>query len=274
MVNISRISDQIYLRKFWVEVRERYSGTDLTLSKDRLPALSGLAREVHEILHLKESDYLAGLERGLLASEIQWFRTQRPTGPKTAAYVAPSWSWAAGRGKILMSSTGEIQEKLFEILHAETFPIDDPYGQVNGGYIRLRGLICSVMVTERAHELFATEQHVGFESGSIIVNGRTYDYGPLSVYWDGDTQDIRPSHGGFSLYFLPFQLRRTERVVSEGMVMQRIPECKGTFQRVGWLIIRKEGFNGDVRAASSAGMLTDDEYLHFDGVDQYTFEII
>jgi Heterokaryon incompatibility protein (HET) len=272
-VNINRISNHDYLRELWHQVRQRYSGTDLTLHKDRLPALSGLARRVHEILHLKETDYLAGLERGLLASELQWSRRQRPTGPKTKAYQAPSWSWAAGKGRMSMPRRSKFQN-LFEILQAETFPINDPYGQVNGGYIRIRGLMCSVTVNETAHEFSATEQHVNFERESITLIGRTYDSKSIRILWDRDIQDIRPSHGGFSLYFLPCQLSSAEGVDPEGMLMQRISECKGTFQRVGWLSVWEPGFTEDVRAASSANMLTDDKYLDFDGVDQYTFEII
>jgi hypothetical protein len=268
-VNINGVSDPVHLGVLWRRVRERYAGTDLTLDRDRLPALSGLARKVHEILHLKGTDYLAGLERARLSEELQWKRRVGPKNRRTVGYCAPSWSWAAGNGEIFLPAFGGNRDDLFEILDAETTPIEDPYGQVIGGHIRIRGLICQITMVERGHGFSGIKIFIE----SVVVNSHTYDFRDSHhrVYWDGDTRQGLLSHDGFSFYFLLCHLSLTD---TNGLLLQRKHGRKGKFRRVGWLDFRDEGFGKDVRAASSAGMLTEDDYLDFDGVDQYTIEII
>jgi len=268
-VNISQVSDPAYLTFLWLRIRERYAGTDLTLDRDRLPAISGLARRVHEILHLKETDYLAGLERDNLAKELQWYAHGPKGRRRTVEYCAPIWSWAAGKGAIYQSSMCKISSALFEILDAETFPIEDPYGQVSGGYIRIRGRICQVTLTEHGHGLHDQEEDVAVQIESVVVNGHTRTF--CFVSWDGDTRGTLLRHYGCSFFFLLCHLDLEQR--PKGLLLQRECEWKGKFRRVAWFDFG-ERFSKDIRAAFSAGMLTEDDYLDFDGVDQYTIEII
>jgi hypothetical protein len=169
---------------------------------------------VHDITHAKETDYFAGLERDGLVSELQWIRLDSTTSRKTTEYCAPSWSWAASKGKtshLRGAVEEESVEDTFEILDAETFPVDDSYGQVSGGYIRMRGLICQVTFNELGDKVHAQGQDIGIKAESVVVNSRNHDlhegnHSLNDIFWDGDTRDTLLSHDGFSFYFLPSRL--------------------------------------------------------------------
>jgi hypothetical protein len=67
-----------------------YSQRRLAYRRDKLNALSSIAREFQSYLH---DEYLAGLWRGDLLRGLLW-RTAE-LGPRSTEYVAPSWSWAS-----------------------------------------------------------------------------------------------------------------------------------------------------------------------------------
>ncbi|OCK81956.1 HET-domain-containing protein, partial [Lepidopterella palustris CBS 459.81] len=85
------------LAKRWRAIVEEYSKLKLTCEKDKLPALSGLARYMQQY---RTDRYLAGLWEDELPISLLW----RPTEPgrtyRPSKYTAPSWSWASVVGKI------------------------------------------------------------------------------------------------------------------------------------------------------------------------------
>lgn len=72
-------------------------------------------------MHLNESDYLAGLDE------------RQPYSRNHVGSSRPESSLKAG-------------EVLCAQLETETFPIGDPYGQVSGAYLRVRGILCQQTV--------------------------------------------------------------------------------------------------------------------------------
>ncbi|KAK4994444.1 hypothetical protein LTR66_005532, partial [Elasticomyces elasticus] len=73
----------------WRAIVEEYGPLKLTVSSDRLPALSGVARTFQA---LKPATYLAGLWRDSLVHDMTWRTLERKTRPE---WRAPSWSWAS-----------------------------------------------------------------------------------------------------------------------------------------------------------------------------------
>lgn len=80
----------------WQRIVEQYSARGLTVQGDKLPAISGIASKIRKATH---SDYLAGLWKGNLASDLLW-----QASPQTSAIAgnyaletwrAPSFSWAS-----------------------------------------------------------------------------------------------------------------------------------------------------------------------------------
>lgn len=87
----------------WQEIVQRYSGCDLTYEKDRLVALSGLAKRQQENL---DGVYLAGMWGQRIEDQLCWY-IERLTPPKflpANETHMPSWSWACGKGQVQFTS--------------------------------------------------------------------------------------------------------------------------------------------------------------------------
>lgn len=106
---------------YWRNMVERFSSRQLAYDSDRLPALSGLAREIQRATG---DTYCAGMWRSELVFSLAWeggdlFNLHGrnspeigplnipsrniedwPAGIQSCEYVAPSWSWASVKGKI------------------------------------------------------------------------------------------------------------------------------------------------------------------------------
>lgn len=93
----SRHKERSTVSKKWHSIVEQYSSLQLTKETDRLPALSGLAKQASPIL----GDYFAGIWSDTLVSDLMWrvnkldFEFGRPV-----KYTGPSWSWASVTGPI------------------------------------------------------------------------------------------------------------------------------------------------------------------------------
>jgi hypothetical protein len=105
------LQPQIYALELWGRIVEQYSMTALTQPKDKLIALSGLARWISRGMEKcsKETgspEYVAGLWTLHIESQLLWFVEpvfresdssfeNRSTAPDKSIYRAPSFSWAA-----------------------------------------------------------------------------------------------------------------------------------------------------------------------------------
>ncbi|TLD26360.1 hypothetical protein PspLS_05163, partial [Pyricularia sp. CBS 133598] len=127
----------------WGDIVRLYSKTQLTHMADRLPALSGIAKQQQNVTG---DQYLAGMWRGLLAGQLPWVRKSCHPRP---AWRAPSWSWASGEGEARYSSNWNHpnmgRETHVEILDAWTKPVvgSDPFGPVEAGELTMA---CSMLL--------------------------------------------------------------------------------------------------------------------------------
>ncbi|ORY18240.1 heterokaryon incompatibility protein-domain-containing protein [Clohesyomyces aquaticus] len=121
----------------WTEIVSDYSRKEMTFAKDKLPALSALAKTYGD----RHGDaYLAGLWRKDLSISLAWWVQEllQSDTPLQFGYIAPSWSWASVKG--LVQFIWKPQERHIEILDAKCFPKErSVYGEVTGGYIRIIG---------------------------------------------------------------------------------------------------------------------------------------
>ncbi|KAF3041022.1 hypothetical protein E8E11_001572 [Didymella keratinophila] len=141
----------------WFQLTEDYSLRDLTKSKDKLPALAGIA-EVYQGQH---AQYLAGLWSDQLPAALMWHSLDA-NAKRHEAYRAPSWSWASLQGGISYDS-----QRLVPPFEEYPNPQDNPprmlknvykglklehavveltrrehiYGQINGAYLILKGAV-------------------------------------------------------------------------------------------------------------------------------------
>jgi hypothetical protein len=134
----------------WYIILDDYQRRALSVSSDRLPAISGLAREFasHISTTYKAGIWLEDLHLGLL-----WSYFGR--GVKPGFYRAPSWSWAAMDYSAVEKADDSNYSELFgwsrgstdpevtnsnaEVVSCEVILKDnDPYGAVLGGELILR----------------------------------------------------------------------------------------------------------------------------------------
>ena len=88
----------------WYRIVEIYTALNLTVSNDRLPALSALASLFAREL---QSSYIAGLWRADIGDGINWqvARVSPGIGGLPNEYRAPSWSWASIDGAVTFDSS-------------------------------------------------------------------------------------------------------------------------------------------------------------------------
>jgi len=106
------------VHELWPELVSRYSGRNLSVSTDKLRAISGIAEALRRRLSLKSFHFGVWTDIRYLSQELAWFAqesltcatSRRGTYPiigrakrshsLTYATTAPSWSWAAWDGEI------------------------------------------------------------------------------------------------------------------------------------------------------------------------------
>jgi hypothetical protein len=79
---------------------EDYSQRSLTVSSDKLSAVSGLAQDVRQRLGAPPTDFLAGMWRHDLPNGLLWHVTGSSPPLRPDSWRAPSWSWASCDGGI------------------------------------------------------------------------------------------------------------------------------------------------------------------------------
>ena len=88
------ISDQIYYD--WYDIVQHYSRCSLTRPGDKLPALTGIIRQIQTFT--KDKCYM-GVWQSKVPYCLLWLR-EKETLEAPPGYRAPSWSWAAYDGEI------------------------------------------------------------------------------------------------------------------------------------------------------------------------------
>jgi hypothetical protein len=188
------------LYEVWRDLVVRYTSKKLAFDKDRLAALSGVARRAQPVLG---STYLAGLWSGDLLMGLCWFVANRFTNcdpldlwaslgyhsedgddhdPSLSArrpieYRAPSWSWASVEGGIAW--VGSAPQPGNFIIHDYKCVLsnEDPTGCVESGYLDIE---CKVVKC----------QYVGFYNG---IHHRV-GHGSLWEMFDADVPYQMPPY--------------------------------------------------------------------------------
>lgn len=164
----------LYGFELWARVVETYSRMNLTMAKDKLIALSGIAELMStSILGSKEvpARYVAGLWDKYLESQLLWRvepifirhnRTFQQPGRRPQDYRAPSFSWASVDAQTGVSDQpgngityGEVTDKDLLIERQKehnsvvtTKQTDNAFGLVTGGHIMLHGKLRKIKLSK------------------------------------------------------------------------------------------------------------------------------
>lgn len=122
----------------WYSLVSQYSGRDLSVPDDKLPAISGLASV---FASYRRDEYVAGLWQRDLPMGLLWHADYRRKLMVPRKYRAPSWSWAARDGRIRYTSSWGGRIEIDAVYPAIKTAGLDPYGRVLSGELRLRGCL-------------------------------------------------------------------------------------------------------------------------------------
>lgn len=249
----------------WRKIAEFYCSLNLTYPKDKLPALSGLAKQVGG--QKGGATYLAGLWSDSLDLDLVWI----PYGPETPGsdeYIAPSWSWAGVGRRIIYPSLWRAKEdrpsvKVLDVyfaqIHAACTPSStDPTGKVAGGKLVLKGPLSAISVHEPSDHEYAGEfRHgdtpfflcTGREHDSILSNWRLpFSEQRRRAFLDHsdtyrrlvDKKNIyscrltRVEIAEDSIYFLVLEAREIIHI-EFSLLLERVDEGSDVFRRIGLL---------------------------------------
>ncbi|KAI0846463.1 HET-domain-containing protein [Daldinia vernicosa] len=157
----------------WSAAVSLYSNTKLTVSGDKLVAVSGLAKDVRKALQRLRPGryrYLAGLWEDHLIVTLGWYVRVGTPASRAACYRAPSWSWASLDGHLIIPDT--FREGVVEISSLSSANIAllgaDDTGEVAEGILTLHGPICLIEAYILSHNQYAVETFREFGTGHSV----------------------------------------------------------------------------------------------------------
>lgn len=245
----------IYCFEVWKRVVETYSKLRLTKATDKLIALAGIAKIMsRRILNGRDEDYVAGMWRNNLESQLLWrvdpavrkdgtydFHSERPGMDE---YRAPSFSWAAidsergiNYGDVTDFGEGVVKEDLF--IRIETvilkYKTEDRFGMLNpGGFLELKGVL------KRANIVDSTETpspRTGYTRyhWQLVRGGQPLKEPYKMIYLDAPSSDRKHIIGlNRGIYCLPVcRDRAAEPKEIICLLLQAVGGVPNTFKRIG-----------------------------------------
>lgn len=153
------------IMQHWQKTVMQYTRLSLTKPSDKLPALSGCAKDIGRIT---QDQYLAGLWRKTLAEGMLWVVNTPVDRHRPQVYRAPSWSWASvdtNRGIEYIFSPKSRNRDVFQnrIEAAECVSGSvDQTGAVKSGSIRLRASVCPTYLRRICRMCKSARSPVGY----------------------------------------------------------------------------------------------------------------
>lgn len=213
----------------WQVILEAYSQLDLTVSNDRLVAVSGLAREVHQLI--PENTYVSGLWKNYLPYQLLWtpqyvggaIRDDKICRPED--FVAPSWSWAslsktelseviahpAAVNHLINKVEPFEVDVLLQILDVHTTLLDkDPFGRVSEGALKARGRLIRTMLCVEIEWTMSNSTLVPVPKKSWMITGEGLSLCSLDVM-----SDVKPSNSETIEYIKKISVRESFRIDKE-----------------------------------------------------------
>lgn len=129
----------------WYSLIRMYSRRELKYPhKDKLAAVSGLARAILRSYCWMTDEYLAGIWRSDLTYGLCWFAECTGRLKRISTMNFPSWSWAAYNGDVRWpapdANENQTEDNMPKILEACTTPLScDQTGQILSGAIKISG---------------------------------------------------------------------------------------------------------------------------------------
>jgi hypothetical protein len=121
----------------WKDLIQNYSGRQLTVAQDRLPAIAGVASFFKD-KGPRDNSYLAGLWEASFVQDLAWMCARKRT--RYDPLGGPSWSWASVNTHVLFNAPGEgdpIYTRLVEC--SRRYGLDGEFGGLKSAEATLEG---------------------------------------------------------------------------------------------------------------------------------------
>ena len=203
----------------WTAILKSYSRSQLTRSSDKLIAIAGLANQVHEIL---KDDYLAGLWRSTLLTDLLWYALPDTSGStsRPEAYRAPSWSWASVDGPLQFFEPQIQVNRCCTILDASVaLRTSIDFGEVSAGNLRLQGHMARIEADEGLR--FSNQSDPTVKINGFTVSDLIYAMDDLS------SEEVTQA------WCICLQHDLSEQTKRAGLVLKPVDGPRGVFARVG-----------------------------------------
>jgi hypothetical protein len=238
----------------WYALLKEYTQRKLTYPKDLLPAISGLAREIH---HLTNIRYVAGLWLGTMRNVItglMWIPVRdrhryTPPKPVPSCNGSPSWSWTSLVAEVEFPFADDmtivwkpgLDPKL---VSAATFPATEghPFGSVTGGQLTLECWIHDYGGVRTYNELLKKAAFYDWAESYNDVTSSDPDSPRADPFAGFDVEqpdDLwRPSRRrafalAFIVYTNDFEDDGTEHAQQYFLLLERLPGHSTRFKRGG-----------------------------------------
>lgn len=214
----------------WHNLVDAFSQKSLTLARDRLPAIAGIAERFGV---LSDVGYLAGIWKSSLPSGLLWIvdkyalrsYADRAYQPRSSTYLAPSWSWA--------STTQPINNRVYVghgVPKADLVRVDighqvqgTKYGAVTYGYLTLRGFLTPVLWTSPRE----TDRY----SYGTITQGQTML--SIAICGDGVELDLLSNGSNSFQAYLLVLVSDDDMTRVTGLILRKHPEDGDRYSRLG-----------------------------------------
>ena len=233
----------------WWRIRSEYSGKALTNTSDKLAAFSGIARMAFKVLKSPSSDYLAGMWKPHLLTELLWERSDHGDAHCTSdLYIAPTWSWASLNGAV--SDPGRLSipaesQRHSEVLDAQVTPVDDAFGPVKAGSLTLRTWLCQIDIQSPEKRYSRTiTQEPGWRL--LAINGIAVSYA-ATISIDRPSPEMGRFSVLLSFDFIPIRsvIQFDRQVSLRGILLQGTGKKRGQYYRLGVLRFSIDDSKGD-----------------------------
>lgn len=149
----------------WQSIVGQYTSRDLTVASDKLPAISGIASKIRKATH---SDYIAGLWKHNLASDLLWSATNTSSHVALDIWRAPTFSWASLDVPVhYVTLDDEERESFVSAINLVSITVTpkglNPLGTLQDARMTLRALIKTAVL--------ASEQNNGEWTYALLIKG-------------------------------------------------------------------------------------------------------
>ncbi|KAH7073510.1 heterokaryon incompatibility protein [Paraphoma chrysanthemicola] len=233
----NRIDSNLAAYSSWFQIVRAYTACELSFPRDKLVALSAIAKVMRNIL---QDEYVAGMWRRYLGFELLWSvsanRTESASQPDT--YRSPSWSWAAVDGAVNPGLPDvETADLLIEVVSLKLeYSTDDNTNLVQGGWLRLRGALKQLMLVRHLStdtfsygdwDMFVNGVHVS------VLTDSSYGEPQPHVKLDALHDHFEEQNAKEALYCMPARVRAGDNGSIYVLILEVEDEKRGVYRRIG-----------------------------------------